>query len=82
MLVDQEKASTAKPIVKAYITLLSNAPQLLADTELTEDIDLLLNARKCDFCGGKCTVKVDRGMPLPSPIVLDGRENHEAESKV
>ncbi|KAI2513918.1 hypothetical protein MHU86_302 [Fragilaria crotonensis] len=25
-------------------------------------------ARKCDFCGGKCTVKVDMGMPLLSPM--------------
>lgn len=25
-------------------------------------------AGKCDFCGGKCTVKVDVGMPLMSPM--------------
>jgi hypothetical protein len=24
-------------------------------------------ARKCDFCGGKCTVKVDMGMQLLNP---------------
>ena len=25
-------------------------------------------APKCDFCGGKCTVKIDQGMPLLSPM--------------
>jgi hypothetical protein len=25
-------------------------------------------AGKCDFCGGKCTVKVDMGMPLMNPM--------------
>jgi Na+-transporting NADH:ubiquinone oxidoreductase subunit NqrF len=25
-------------------------------------------AGKCDFCGGKCTVKIDMGMPLMNPM--------------
>ena len=25
-------------------------------------------SRKCDFCGGKCTVKIDMGMELLSPL--------------
>ena len=28
------------------------------------------DARKCDFCGGKCTVQVDQGMPLLSPMSM------------